>query len=129
LFLSNKPITESYFTLNEILSIIRKPSSSEFFGGVVFGHLLFAFSSTGISLICTLLLSVIFIYFSILMITHKNIADSLTAHTNKAVEVIRTIAFGIVSMFVWLYKSIAGGIGNMNDNRKKAAAEGSVEDK
>src|SRR5699024_11225014 len=107
----------------EIFSIIREPGSSEFFGGGVFGQLLFAFSSTGISLIGTLLLSVIFIYFSILMITHKNIADSLTAHTNKAVEVIRTIAFGIVSMFVWLYKSIAGGIGNMNDNRKKARSE------
>ena len=129
LFLSNKPRTERYFTFTEIFSIIREPGSSEFFGGGVFGQLLFAFSSTGISLIGTLLLSVIFIYFSILMITHKNIADSLTAHTNKAVEVIRTIAFGIVSMFVWLYKSIAGGIGNMNDNRKKAAAEGSVEDK
>lgn len=129
LFLSNQPRTENYFTFNEIFSIIREPGGPEFFGGGVFGQLLFAFSSTGISLIGTLLLSVIFIYFSILMITHKNIADSLTAHTNKFVEVIRTIALGIMSLFAWLYKSIAEGIGRLNDNRKKTAAEGSGAEK
>lgn len=129
LFLSNQPRIESYFTFTEIFSIIREPGSSEFFGGGVFGQLLFAFSSTGISLIGTLLLSMIFIYFSILMITHKNIADSMTAHTNKVVEAVRTIALGIAGMFVWLYKSIAGGIGSLNDNRKKAAAEDSIEEK
>lgn len=123
LFLSNQPRTENYYTFTEIFSIIREPGSSEFFGGGVFGQLLFAFSSTGVSLVGTLLLSAIFIYFSVLMITHKNIADSLTAHTNKVVEVIRTIALGIVSFFVWLYKNISNGVGTILDSRKKAAVE------
>src|SRR5699024_6208187 len=127
LFLSNKPRTESYFTFTEIFSIIREPGSSEFFGGGVFGQLLFAFSSTGISLIGTLLLSMIFIYFSILMITHKNIADTLTAHTNKTVNAFRTIGLGIVKLFARLYKSIANGAGNIIDSRKKTAAEGGTD--
>ena len=129
LFLSNQPRTENYFTFNEIFSVIREPGNSEFFGGGVFGQLLFAFSSTGISLIGTLLLSIIFIYFSILMITHRNIADSLAAHTNKIVEVIRTIALGIVSLFARLYKNIAESVGRLKDNRKKMAAESSSAEK
>lgn len=125
LYLSNQPRTENYFTFNEIFTIIREPGSSEFFGGGVFGQLLFAFSSTGISLIGTLLLSMIFIYFSILMITHRNIADSLTAHTNKVVEVVRAIGLAVVRMFVWIYKGIENGIASLLDNRKKASVESS----
>src|SRR5699024_8681867 len=75
LFLSNKPRTESYFTFTEIFSIIREPGSSAFFVGGVFAQLLFAFFSTGISLIGTLLLIVIYIFLIILIITHINIAE------------------------------------------------------
>src|SRR5699024_10419305 len=93
LFLSNKLRTSFYFTCTGSSFIIREPGSSGVIVGGLYGLLLFGFSSSGISLIGRMRVSVIFIYFGLLMITDKNIAESLTAHTNKAIEVIRTIAF------------------------------------
>ncbi len=122
LYLSNQPRTENYYSFNEIFTAIREPGSSEFFGGGVLGQLLFAFSSTGISLIGTLLLSFIFIYFSILLITHKNIADSLTAHTNKAVEGLRAGGLAVGRLFIWLFGTIKDGVRTLFDSRKVETA-------
>ncbi|CAM4226216.1 DNA segregation ATPase FtsK/SpoIIIE, S-DNA-T family [Lacicoccus alkaliphilus] len=122
LYISNQPRTENFYSFNEIFTAIREPGGSEFFGGGVFGQLLFAFSSTGVSLFGTLLLSIIFIYFSILLITHKNIADTLTAHTNKLVAGLQAAGLAVARLFTWLYNAIKDAIQTLFDNRKVESA-------
>lgn len=122
LYISNQPRTENFYSFNEIFTAIREPGGSEFFGGGVFGQLLFAFSSTGVSLFGTLLLSFIFIYFSILLITHKNIADTLTAHTNQLVAGLQAAGLAVARLFTWLYNAIKDAIQTLFDNRKVESA-------
>ncbi|SOC38052.1 DNA translocase FtsK [Salinicoccus kekensis] len=122
LYLTNQPRTENYYSFNEIFTEIRASASSEFFGGGVFGQLLFAFSSTGISLIGTLFLSLIFIYFSILLITNKNIADSLTAHTNKLVEGLRMAALAAARLSIRLFNAAKDAVQTLFDNKKVESA-------
>lgn len=126
LYLTNQPRTENYYSFNEIFAEIRETGSSEFFGGGVLGQLLFAFSSTGISLIGTLFLSFIFIYFSILLITHKNIADTLTAHTNQLVEGLRAGALAAGKLSGRLFNAAKDGVQTLSANKR---IESAVEDK
>lgn len=77
LYIMNRERIENYFTLGETIETIQADGIMHFFGGGIIGQLLFQFSSTSVSLIGTLILGLIFIYFSYLIITSKDIEQAL----------------------------------------------------
>lgn len=122
LYITERSRIESFYTFDEILNTIRTPGESGFFGGGIIGQALFSFSSTGVSLFGTLLLSVIFIYFSYLLIAGKSIEESLSTDFSLMVKFVKDAASGLVkitgsafSRLKTLYRSLFDG---SSENKK-----------
>lgn len=106
LYITNRPRIENYFTLRETIETIQTAGIMHFFGGGIFGQLLFLFSSTGVSLIGTLILGLIFVYFSYLIITSKDIEQSLAKDLANLGAVLKNtgklLATGALKFGEWL---------------------------
>ncbi|WP_020008632.1 FtsK/SpoIIIE family DNA translocase [Salinicoccus albus] len=83
LYMANRARIENYFTLGETVETIQSDGIMHFFGGGIIGQLLFTFSSTGVSFAGSLLLGLIFIYFSFLIIASKDIEQSLSKDLSR----------------------------------------------
>lgn len=119
LYMTDRPRIESFYTFNEVLSTIQTSGENVFFGGGVIGQALFSFSSTGISLFGTLLLSIIFIYFSYLLIAGKNIEDSLSTDFSYMVKFLKSSGIGIVRVAGSLFSRLKGVYNNLFDGSEK----------
>lgn len=119
LYMTDRPRIESFYTFNEVLSTIQTSGENVFFGGGVIGQALFSFSSTGISLFGTLLLSIIFIYFSYLLIAGKNIEDSLSTDFSYMVKFLKSLGIGIVRVASSLFSRLKGVYNNLFDGSEK----------
>ncbi|GAB3070079.1 DNA translocase FtsK 4TM domain-containing protein [Salinicoccus sesuvii] len=86
LYIVDRPRIEAFYTFQQIVETIQTVGIMAFFGGGVIGQILFSFSSTGISMIGTLLLGLIFLYISYLLITSKNIEQTISKDMVKASE-------------------------------------------
>lgn len=98
LYLTNRALTDSYYSFQEILEFTRA-SGFEFTGGGVIGQTLFNFSSTGISFFGTLLISLIFIYLSLIIVRNKSIEESLRNDFTFVIKGLTAIGAGIASLF------------------------------
>ncbi len=111
LYITNRARIENYFTLSETIETIQTDGIMHFFGGGIIGQLLFQFSSTGVSLIGTLFLGLIFIYFSYLIITSKDIEQALAkdlSNFGKALKNIGLIlAAAAARIGIWLKQLFA----------------------
>lgn len=126
LFMSDRPRIESFYTFREILNIVQAGGESAFFGGGILGQVLFSFSSTGVSLIGTLLLSIIFIYFSYLVIAGKNIEESLSTDFSYLVQFIKGLGSGLVNFTTNTFKRskvLYAKLFDGNDEKEKPTKE------
>ena len=105
LYLTDRGRTDSYYSFSEILELTRA-SGFEFTGGGVIGQTLFNFSSTGISFFGTLLISLIFIYLSLIIVRNKNIEESLRNDFTFVIKGLTAIGAGIVSLFGMINEKI-----------------------
>ncbi|WP_411844097.1 DNA translocase FtsK [Salinicoccus sp. HZC-1] len=127
LYITNRSRIENYFTLNETIETIQADGIMHFFGGGIIGQLLFSFSSTGVSLIGTLILGLIFIYFSYLIITSKDIEQTLSKDlTNLGAVLKRTgllLIAGAVRFGQWIKSLFNSLLEEKQDKKPKAKKE------
>ncbi|MHC0552642.1 DNA translocase FtsK [Salinicoccus sp. CNSTN-B1] len=121
LYITDRESIENFYTFNDTLETIQTEGIMHFFGGGIIGQILFAFSSTGVSLVGTLLLGLIFLYFSYLMITSKDIEQSLSndlVKTSKMLKVTaKRTAVGIARLFSFTVDLIQKGYSKLTDKR------------
>lgn len=130
LYMTNRGRIENYFTLSETVETIQADGIMHFFGGGIFGQLLFSFSSTGVSFAGTLLLSLIFIYFSILIIASKDIEQSLSNDLSRLGVLLQKAGALIIAgaqktgrLIVNLFKSLFDGSNKQETREKKETEE------
>lgn len=99
LYLTNRERIEQFYSFDEIVTGVQAAEGMAFLGGGVIGQILFNFSSTGVSLLGTLLLSVIFIYLSILVIADKNVENTLSADFSRISKVLKAIGTALLALF------------------------------
>lgn len=97
LYITNRGRIENYFTFGETIETIQTDGIMHFFGGGIIGQLLFQFSSTGVSLIGTLFLGLILVYFSYLIITSKDIEQALSKDLSNLGMVLKRTGLIIIS--------------------------------
>lgn len=77
LYLTHRPLTEKFYTFMETKNLIEATGFKNFTGGGVIGQFMFNFLSSGISFLGTLILSLVFIYFAIILIRDLGIEETL----------------------------------------------------
>lgn len=127
LYITNRGRIENYFTFGETIETIQTDGIMYFFGGGIIGQLLFQFSSTGVSLIGTLILGFIFVYFSYLIITSRDIEQALSKDlTNLGAllkRIMLIIAAGAVKFVEWLKQLFATLFEGKQEKEPKAKQE------
>ncbi|MFC3419676.1 DNA translocase FtsK 4TM domain-containing protein [Salinicoccus hispanicus] len=96
LYIVDRARIEDFYTFQQTVETIQTVGIMAFFGGGVIGQVLFSFSSTGISMMGTLLLGLIFLYISYLLITSKNIEQSISHDMAKTSEALKSIANALI---------------------------------
>lgn len=96
LYLLDRARIEDFYTFSETVEAIEASGIMVFFGGGIIGQALFSFSSTGISMVGTLLLGLIFLYFSYLLITSKDIEQSISHDLIKASELMKQLGNALI---------------------------------
>ena len=119
LYLMNRERIENYFTLGETIETVRADGIMHFFGGGIIGQLLFQFSSTSVSLIGTLILGLIFIYFSYLIITSKDIEQALAKDLENFGKGLRQISLLIAQGAVKAGSGIKQLFGTLFEGRQE----------
>lgn len=124
LYIMNRERIENYFTLGETIETVQTDGIMHFFGGGIIGQLLFQFSSTGVSLIGTLILGLIFIYFSYLIIASKDIEQTLSKDLANLGKGLRQISLLIARGAVKAGSGTKQIFGKLSEGRKgqKSAA-------
>lgn len=108
LYIVDRPRIEAFYTFQQTVETIQTVGIMAFFGGGVIGQILFSFSSTGVSMVGTLLLGLIFLYISYLLITSKNIEQTISKDMVRASEGLKhisnTLIRGLKALFDQLLK-------------------------
>ncbi|MDB0580244.1 FtsK/SpoIIIE family DNA translocase [Salinicoccus roseus] len=133
LYLLNRARIEDFYTFSETVEAIEAGGIMVFFGGGIIGQALFSFSSTGISMVGTLLLGLIFLYFSYLLITAKDIEQSISHDLIKASELMKQLGNALIkglkeagSQLAKLFSMISAKV---SDRGRPAAAKAKPEKK
>lgn len=127
LYITNRGRIENYFTFGETIETIQTDGIMYFFGGGIIGQLLFQFSSTGVSLIGTLILGFIFVYFSYLIITSRDIEQALSKDLTNLGALLKRIMLiidaGAVKFVEWLKQLFATLFEGKQEKEPKAKQE------
>ncbi|MCG1008742.1 DNA translocase FtsK [Salinicoccus sp. ID82-1] len=107
LYIVDRARIEDFYTFQQTVETIQTVGIMAFFGGGIIGQVLFSFSSTGISMVGTLLLGLIFLYISYLLITSKDIEQSISHDMVKTSKVLKGIANAVIRGLGALYEQLA----------------------
>lgn len=117
LYVTNQPRVIEFYTFDETINYIETYGIGQFFGGGIIGQFLFEFSATVVSFIGTILLGLIFLYFSVLLIFKINVGEALRRHGSMIYKGIRSVSIFIWDMLVRTFKGIQSWINSLMENR------------
>ncbi|HLR39261.1 MAG TPA: DNA translocase FtsK [Jeotgalicoccus sp.] len=107
LYFTNRPLTENFYTFMETRALIEETRFKNFTGGGTIGQSMFSFLSSGISFFGTMVLSIIFIYFAIILIKNESIEAALRRDFVRVGE-----------MFKKLFKSTSEMVSSQREKSK-----------
>lgn len=117
LYVTNQPAVEDFYSFDDTINYIQTYGIAHFFGGGIIGQFLFDFSATVVSFIGTILLGLIFLYFSALLIFKVNVGQALRTHGSWALNAAKTVLLFLWDMVTRLYTAIKTWIDSLMDKR------------
>lgn len=126
LYVTNRVAVEDFYSFDETINYIQTYGIAHFFGGGIIGQFIFEFSATVVSLIGTILLGLIFLYFSILLIFKMNVGEALRTHGSWTLNAIKTVSLFIWDMLTRIFNAIKGWINSLMENREQKRSEQSA---
>lgn len=126
LYVTNQAAVENFYTFDDTINYIQTYGIGHFFGGGIIGQFLFEFSATVVSLLGTILLGLIFLYFSILLIFKVNVGEALRTHGSWAMHAVKTVSVFIWDMLTRLFETVKGWIDSLMEKRAESQEEKKV---
>lgn len=118
LYVTNQPRVIEFYTLDETINYIETYGIGHFFGGGVIGQFLFEFSATVVSFIGTILLGLIFLYFSVLLIFKMNVGVALKKHGAMIYKGTASVVLFVWDLLTRIVSSLRNWIDSLMDKRE-----------
>lgn len=123
LYVTNQPRVLEFYSFDETINYIETYGIGQFFGGGIIGQFLFEFSATVVSFIGTILLGLIFLYFSVLLIFKINVGVALRRHGAMLYKGTRAFVLFIWDMMTRIVTSIRKWVDSLIEKREASKIE------
>lgn len=123
LYVTNQPRVLEFYSFDETINYIETYGIAHFFGGGIIGQFLFEFSATVVSFIGTILLGLIFLYFSVLLIFKMNVGVALRKHGAMIYKGTRAFVLFIWDLLTRIVTSIRKWIDSLMEKREASKVE------